>query len=1385
MGKNSKEQLNKPFNAEQDIQEKRDEVQKLQNELGRVEIKGEEVDSLTLRLQQLLDVDINHDRGELQRFKKDQTRFNKKLSSVSREIGKIRRAIEELKNNAPQESVVKEIEEQKQEDIKELENIAAKEDFEFKDYENHYTDATGKLEEFIETVDGLDLEKDRASDIKDFQDLLKELKALLKEKNYTRFAEVRSVFNDELRKISAQVAAEKGFKKIEDEEYVNINPDKGPEHTIITVKKTKSSIKPIAKSEEKLTPPSLEQQDVERADRIKLHGSLHDDLMLLGEVIRQANIKDSSRKLFEKYDSDMAEMKEFLDKAYKTKDIKVFDSNINNFNRKISSLVGKLEPDLKYAYENNGVFPKEKLEPKKEIPTVVENPTEIKNVISEVKKEPKTKKVKAKKEKASPVVEKQAVEEKKEEKLTLDLEPEKPEEEVVLLEKKKMTNEAKTSEKGPTASGEIPDKGASEEKIIKTENKIEVSPDLPTEPENQDVEIDVSDLQGSAPTPEPKKKGLWARFAEGSRKLKDAIFNRETGKVAAKVGYDTVTSVLGIKIITDAVRWVKSGEGDLAQWWKGRKEAKETKESIATAYESITRLFEQTKNSKTLEESEKIAEHLADLKAKIEATDIPEDAKQTLRKRLGTITERNDNDLAEAKKERDYEMRNLMDNYIQNKVSGIKIARDAMNFALTATGLAALRGAMYAFASGLERASKARQKFAKETDGKEKSEIKYVAKDVFVNSAIETARALTGRGDKAGASRKTKVIDFIKAFGTVARGFGIYGLAVSGTTVHEQAVDKLISGLKENGVASTVSHNFIEHTKHVWDTYSNPTQIFKGQKESESSAVPSTPEHPPVVEHQEVPVPAEEIPKGIPIEKIIADNKLSAEFSHSLQNLIKDHPELNNEESVQNILNSTKIGPDTHSHHDTILKGTIDTLDESGGERRQVIFEEILKHGGAQSAADYLQSQHFSSQHLSHLSGYIRKGTPDEFLKFAEKYNPKDARMVSGLFQAMQGRESTDLANARLEVDATGSSAAIDNHVRGKVSYFGLEGGKPVLSGTGTVTVDQMGVVGVSAAKGAIPEKGLDLGKITSVKESMHEDWQNMGRKLAPQWEGNVANQGAEIPATNPQTEVPHTEVTPVVTRIEKTINTYKASEQTPVVEPKSNTAPVEKSIPVKSGLGAKEILETNAPKSEVVKPEKSTVLPESRAEVLLDKFLVEHGSNQKEFLATYEKMVDATAVSFVGMEDTLYPKEGANEFFQAKTNYLDSLQAKYKDALEHGTKLSAADLQKVDKLLKAEELFKKNNDRWGEMLNAALFSKEDAKVIELAFLPHQNPNTSPILANGSHAVRIYNPDLKKDAFWYEEAATFSVNKNGDLVISETGKGERIVPQKDVLNLVK
>ena len=198
-----------------------------------------------------------------------------------------------------------------------------------------------------------------------------------------------------------------------------------------------------------------------------------------------------------------------------------------------------------------------------------------------------------------------------------------------------------------------------------------------------DEVVPVTEQPSSPPAPPEPKKGLWGRLKERA----GSIFNRDTGKALVKMGYDSITTVLGYKLAADMLRAIE-GKGDIAEWWKGRKESQGIKDELSMAYREIMEALDKNKTNNVLQE---IDNRIENFKAKVESAKILPEIKEALLKRVAAIVDKHHEDVNSARKERDKEVRMVLDAYVQGKISGMKIAKDAMNLALTASGMIMLR----------------------------------------------------------------------------------------------------------------------------------------------------------------------------------------------------------------------------------------------------------------------------------------------------------------------------------------------------------------------------------------------------------------------------------------------------------------------------------------------------------------------------------------------------------------------------------------------------------------------------------------------------------------------------------------------------------------------
>jgi hypothetical protein len=684
-----------------------------------------------------------------------------------------------------------------------------------------------------------------------------------------------------------------------------------------------------------------------------------------------------------------------------------------------------------------------------------------------------------------------------------------------------------------------------------------------------------------------------------------------------------------------------------------------------------------------------------------------------------------------------------------------------------------LRGIMYAVTSGVERAVKARKEFAKEKDEtKKKSELGFVAKDVIINSARETLRALRGKGEKEDSTKVRKAIDFVKALGTVARIWGIGGLAISGVEAPSQSIDKLIAGIKENGAAKTLLwDNFIQNAGRAYQMYAHPIDTITGHRDSsvpkqtEQPEVVSAPKLPPVPEHQEVQPPVE-APATFSMDQFAQERKLDSDATHSLEKLVADYPELKNADSMKRIFDATEFGKGVHSHHQEIIKGDIQYLEQAGGEFRQVIFEEVLKKGGTEDAIKYLESQHFSERDLSHLpTKYVRGGKLD-YEKFVKDYNVQNpnAEIVEGLFKTMRAKQTHDFVRDKLIVYDRDGKLIRDIHPHieeGKtMRFFGLENGKPVLSGAGSVTVDQMGtrpevIQGVAHKPPAPTDLERLLNEEVNEKTDLriHKPEVTLEKILNEEVKGQLY--------------------------VEKTVNTFKASESAPVVESAPTKATAGKVLSTESA--SKQVPETKVEKIAEVKAEKAPVASEAvPKDETIGEFLNKHGSNPKEFAKRYDRMIDSIIDN---LNNGLKRHGGANEFLQNQISALEKSGENYVDIINANDTLSKEGLAVTTKLLNAENKLMSGQKGWEKDFYNAVFEKENKEML-LTFAEHKNLRSHPVLANGGHAVRVWDKNERKDVFFYNKNETNELDPKGNLIIKNASGEQVTIDKKDALKVL-
>lgn len=395
------------------------------------------------------------------------------------------------------------------------------------------------------------------------------------------------------------------------------------------------------------------------------------------------------------------------------------------------------------------------------------------------------------------------------------------------------------------------------EKIIATAEQPKKANQPPVKFETPGVQAAYEQMAGSDSTAAPeaespvlppvetKKKPWWRRLTEKSVDIGKALrddpeMRLSVEKCAVEVTYKTAASIVGVKFATDLIGAIpgmineKWGMGDIHKYKVSDKKMRAEKKEILETFEN---LINKSKRPETLRLGDQAAEVEAavqSLREKINQSEhLKQEDRETLLNTLIKVQEEFENAADAAEEARNKRAKELLDTFMQNKVSGWGIAKDALNTALTASGLSLMRGVAYAGTAAAERMQKASAEFNKKreaanAEGEEfrESKLKYILKDLTVNATTETVRALSGKGAKEGEAGKfKKTTDFIKAAGTVARGLGIGYLALSDVSTAE-AINNLIAKVEESGIAAAVQENFLHNferaTFHAFSGESQP-----------------------------------------------------------------------------------------------------------------------------------------------------------------------------------------------------------------------------------------------------------------------------------------------------------------------------------------------------------------------------------------------------------------------------------------------------------------------------------------------------------------------------------------------------------------------------------
>jgi|GEM_PF-4865831 len=406
-----------------------------------------------------------------------------------------------------------------------------------------------------------------------------------------------------------------------------------------------------------------------------------------------------------------------------------------------------------------------------------------------------------------------------------------------------------------------------EQQIDQKSQELNVSAEQAPEPAKEEVR-EVAE-QGEVAAEQAKKKiGFWKRL----KNLK------ELGKTGVKMAYDTTTTIVGVKSLTDLVG-VAFKRGDIYNYGEQRKTVKAEKEELNEIVEKVVTLLRE-RNQRTEETANKeeivtgnklLRETVAEFRQKLEkAKSISPEEKKEFKTILTKIISERSKKVETVEKETEDKTKKAMDLYLHTKINGLKIVKDALNTALSGMQLHAFRAPMYTAMSVLERVEKANLTFEKlklkgeiltPEQEEERSKFAHIAKDLTLTATTEFIRSITFQSkteERKKMGWKARSMDFITAFGQLARVLGLAGISIIDIMPKEgegsifdgnifdrvkestsDSINKLTDAYQSGGtlgVVGQVGKNYIENTEAILNMFGRRKPDGGSHKPDDSSA---------------------------------------------------------------------------------------------------------------------------------------------------------------------------------------------------------------------------------------------------------------------------------------------------------------------------------------------------------------------------------------------------------------------------------------------------------------------------------------------------------------------------------------------------------------------
>ncbi|MFH1662185.1 MAG: hypothetical protein ABIA02_03765 [Candidatus Falkowbacteria bacterium] len=310
---------------------------------------------------------------------------------------------------------------------------------------------------------------------------------------------------------------------------------------------------------------------------------------------------------------------------------------------------------------------------------------------------------------------------------------------------------------------------------IHTEDVEEVSENMNKPSFMLNLSLKATEIYNKAFDAQTYKKGFEKVKSIEKQDVKDFFTKERESAIVeqgGKITYDTITSIAGVKAITDwslyglsKVGVKTSMKGDVYKYF-AENNMERALLGITNKAVDLKKNIGGKKAEKGTEEKESFLESKKDLieasknfKSKLEEINVSDERKKELRKEFVSIMKDHKKQEAELYKGQSQKFDNAMRRYTGQKVNSFKLGKDALNSVLTSTGFFALRGISYVAFSTLERGKKewddySRNAYQEKIGKGEKSEwesnhqelsgdkFKEVLKNTVVGSTKETYNEL-------------------------------------------------------------------------------------------------------------------------------------------------------------------------------------------------------------------------------------------------------------------------------------------------------------------------------------------------------------------------------------------------------------------------------------------------------------------------------------------------------------------------------------------------------------------------------------------------------------------------------------------------------------------